>query len=233
MEESNRSSGKCGGVEMVGGSEMLLRLVLMGLCLSAMVITLKSSQSKSDYGSVSYSDFGAFRYLVQVNGICAGYSLISAIVIVAMPCPSSIRPALIFFVLDQVLPPSSLENIRRLNFLIQPNTGLTFQKPNICCFFQIFTYAVLAAGAVSTAILFVAYKGDKSVTWSEACSTFDSFCRRTTTSAALSLAAAALYGFLSILSSYKVFSRFDPPVPSAPPLAYNGKTNEAPDALHG
>ncbi|KAK4753134.1 hypothetical protein SAY87_021932 [Trapa incisa] len=198
MEESNRSSAKCGGVEMVGGSEMLLRLVLMGLCLSAMVITLKSSQSKSDYGSVSYSDFGAFRYLVQVNGICAGYSLISAIVIVAMPCPSSIRPALIFFVLD-----------------------------------QIFTYAVLAAGAVSTAILYVAYKGDKSVTWSEACSTFDSFCRRTTTSAALSLAAAALYGFLSILSSYKVFSRFDPPVPSAPPLAYNGKTNEAPDALHG
>lgn len=43
-----------------GGAETLLRLIPMGLCVSALVIMLKNSQS-NDYGSVSYSDLGAFR----------------------------------------------------------------------------------------------------------------------------------------------------------------------------
>ena len=42
-----------------------------------------------------------FRYLVHVNGICAGYSLLSA-VIAAMPRPFKMSQAWTFFFLDQV-----------------------------------------------------------------------------------------------------------------------------------
>ena len=41
------------------------------------------------------------RYLVHVNGICAGYSLLSA-VFTAMPRPSTMSRAWTFFLLDQV-----------------------------------------------------------------------------------------------------------------------------------
>lgn len=40
--------------------ETLLRLLPIALCLSALVIMLKNSQS-NDFGSLSYSDLGAFR----------------------------------------------------------------------------------------------------------------------------------------------------------------------------
>lgn len=55
-----------GGVEteeVSGGlrsAETMLRLVPVALCVSALVVMLKSSES-SDFGSVSYSDLGAFR----------------------------------------------------------------------------------------------------------------------------------------------------------------------------
>lgn len=41
-------------------AETLLRLVPMGLCVTALVVMLKNSQT-NDYGSISYSDLGAFR----------------------------------------------------------------------------------------------------------------------------------------------------------------------------
>ncbi|PKI47669.1 hypothetical protein CRG98_031955 [Punica granatum] len=176
---------------MNGGTETLLRLVPMGLCVSALVIMLKNSQS-SDYGSISYSDLGAFRYLVHANGICAGYSLLSAIII-AMPRPSTMSRAWTFFFLDQVL-----------------------------------TYVILAAGAVSAEVLFLAYKGDAAITWSEACGSFGGFCRKATASVAITLAAVAFYAVLSLISSYKLFSRFDTPVPIPPPSC-TGKGIEAPN----
>lgn len=40
--------------------ESLLRLVPMALCVAALVVMLKNSQS-NDFGSVSYTDLGAFR----------------------------------------------------------------------------------------------------------------------------------------------------------------------------
>ncbi|XP_031376959.1 CASP-like protein 2A1 [Punica granatum] len=180
-----------GGKLMNGGTETLLRLVPMGLCVSALVIMLKNSQS-SDYGSISYSDLGAFRYLVHANGICAGYSLLSAIII-AMPRPSTMSRAWTFFFLDQVL-----------------------------------TYVILAAGAVSAEVLFLAYKGDAAITWSEACGSFGGFCRKATASVAITLAAVAFYAVLSLISSYKLFSRFDTPVPIPPPSC-TGKGIEAPN----
>ncbi|KAI6690223.1 hypothetical protein NL676_027051 [Syzygium grande] len=152
-----------------------MRVVPMGLCLTALVVMLRNSES-NDYGSLSYSDLGAFRYLVHVNGICAGYSLLSA-VIVAMPRPPTMSRAWTFFVLDQVL-----------------------------------TYAILAAGAVSTEVLYLAYKGDAAITWSSECGSFGGFCHKATASVAITLAAVACYAVLSLMSSYRLFSRFDAPV---------------------
>ncbi|KAI4374653.1 hypothetical protein MLD38_012621 [Melastoma candidum] len=118
-------------------AETLLRLLPMALCVSALVIMLKDSQA-NDYGSISYSHLGAFRYLVHANGICAGYSLLSAI-IMTVPGRLTMPRAWTFFFLDQVL-----------------------------------TYALLAAGAASIEVLFLAYHGDRAITWSAACGSFDS-----------------------------------------------------------
>ncbi|GAU32044.1 hypothetical protein TSUD_213990 [Trifolium subterraneum] len=41
--------------------ETFLRLFPIGLCVTALVIMLKNSE-ENEYGSVSYSDLGAFRY---------------------------------------------------------------------------------------------------------------------------------------------------------------------------
>ncbi|KAF5457580.1 hypothetical protein F2P56_021671 [Juglans regia] len=155
-------------------AETLLRLVPVGLCVAALVVMLKNSQT-NDFGSISYSDLGAFRYLVHANGICAGYSLLSAI-IVAMPRPSTMSSAWTFFFLDQVL-----------------------------------TYAILAAGAVSLELLFLAYKGDAAVTWSTACGSFGGFCRKATASVVITFVVVACYAVLSLISSYKLFSKFDAP----------------------
>ncbi|GAU44099.1 hypothetical protein TSUD_123860 [Trifolium subterraneum] len=93
LEEGNTTS-------FLRTAETFLRLLPIGLCVSALVLMLKNSQ-QNDYGSVSYTDLGAFRYLVHANGICAGYSLLSA-VLVAVPRPTARRVWTLFF-LDQVL----------------------------------------------------------------------------------------------------------------------------------
>ncbi|KAL0697822.1 hypothetical protein Bca4012_053944 [Brassica carinata] len=178
---SNGSSGGDATEKWEDGStgirtaETMLRLAPVGLCLAALVIMLKDSQD-NEFGSVSYSNLSAFRYLVHANGICAGYSLLSA-AISAMPGSSSTMPRVwTFFCLDQIL-----------------------------------TYVVLAAGAVSTEVLYLAYKGDDAITWSDACSSFGSFCHRATASVIITFVVVCLYVVLSLISSYKLFTRFDPP----------------------
>lgn len=74
------------------------------------------------------------------------------------------------------------------------------------------TYVTLAAGAVSTEVLYLAYRGNEATTWSEACGAFGGFCKKATVSVGLTLGVVALYAVLSLVSSYKLFSRFDAPV---------------------
>lgn len=164
--------------EVSGGlrsAETMLRLVPVALCVSALVVMLKSSQT-SDFGSVSYSDLGAFRYLVHANGICAGYSLLSAI-IAAMPRPSTMPRAWTLFFLDQVL-----------------------------------TYVILGAGAVATEVVYLAHKGDNAIAWSEACGSFGGFCHKATASVIITFVVVAFYAVLSLISSYKLFSKYDAPM---------------------
>ncbi|XP_049414981.1 CASP-like protein 2A1 [Solanum stenotomum] len=158
-------------------AETMLRLLPMGLCVVALVIMLKNQQT-NDYGSITYSDLGTFRYLVHANGICAGYSLLSAIVAV-VPRPITMSRAWTFFLLDQIL-----------------------------------TYAILAAGAVSTEVVYLAYKGDTAVTWSESCGSFGSFCHKATASVSITFIVSLCYAGLSLLSSYRLFSKYDAPVGS-------------------
>ncbi|XP_043723498.1 CASP-like protein 2A1 [Telopea speciosissima] len=161
------------GVQTV---ETLLRLFPMVLSVTALVIMLKDSQTTTDFGSISSLDLGGFKYLVYANGICAGYSLLSAFY-TAVPRSSTMSRAWSLFFFDQIL-----------------------------------TYMILAAGTVSAEVVYLAYKGDEAVTWSEACVSFGGFCRKATTSVIITFAAVACYAGLSFISSYRLFSRFDPPV---------------------
>ncbi|XP_027332576.1 CASP-like protein 2A1 [Abrus precatorius] len=154
--------------------ETLLRLLPIGLCVIALVIMLKNSQ-ENEYGSISYTDVGAFRYLVHANGICAGYSLFSA-VIVALPRPSTMPRAWTLFFLDQVL-----------------------------------TYIILGAGVASGELLYLAEKGDAPITWSSACGSFGPFCHKVIASTSITFVAVLCYVLLSLISSYKLFSKYDAP----------------------
>ncbi|XP_020234144.1 CASP-like protein 2A1 [Cajanus cajan] len=159
--------------------ETLLRLFTIGLCLTALVIMLKNSQ-QNQYGSVSYTDLTAFRYLVHANGICAGYSLFSA-VIVALPHLSTMSRAWTFFLLDQVL-----------------------------------TYLILAAGAASVAVWYLAEKGNSATTWSSACTSFGPFCHKVIASASITFVAFFCYVLLSLISSYKLFTKYEAPLVTNP-----------------
>ncbi|KAG0477907.1 hypothetical protein HPP92_012626 [Vanilla planifolia] len=90
-----------GGPTSVRTAETLLRVAPMGLCLAALVLTLKNSVD-NEYGSVSYSDLGSFKYLVYVNGLCAGYSILSAFY-TAAPRSISKSSSWVLFSLDQVV----------------------------------------------------------------------------------------------------------------------------------
>ncbi|KAK1439717.1 hypothetical protein QVD17_05537 [Tagetes erecta] len=166
LEEDGNSS--------IQTAETLLRLIPVGLCVAALVLMIKDSED-NEYGSLSYSNITAFRFLVQVNGILAGYSLLSA-AFTAVPRPMTMPRAWTFFLLDQVS-----------------------------------TYLILAAGAVATEVAFLAYKGDVAVTWSEACGTYGHFCRQATTSIIITFLVVICYILLSLISSYRLFSKFDAP----------------------
>ncbi|CAH9091055.1 unnamed protein product [Cuscuta epithymum] len=168
-------------------AETLLRLFPMALCVVALVLMLKNSQSNTDFGSISYSDVVPFKYLVHANGICAGYSLLSAVV-AAIPRPFSMPRAWTFFLLDQLL-----------------------------------TYVVLAAGAVATEVVYLDYKGDSATTWSESCGTFGGFCHKATTSVAITFTVSLSYVAISLISSYRLFSKYDAPV-----VLHNSKGIEIP-----
>ncbi|BAT88147.1 CASP-like protein 2A2 [Vigna umbellata] len=191
MEKTNVVEGSRSPMQMKMGDELegntntlrtaetFLRLLPVALCVSALVLMLKNSQ-QNQYGSVDYTDLGAFKYLVHANGICAGYSLFSA-VIAAMPRPSTMPRAWTFFLLDQVL-----------------------------------TYIVLAAGAVSTEVLYLAENGNTATTWSSACGSFGRFCNKVTASITITFVAVLCYVLLSLISSYKLFTKYDAPAACRP-----------------
>ncbi|KAL6561672.1 hypothetical protein OROMI_017273 [Orobanche minor] len=166
-----------GGSTTIRTAETLLRVLPMPLCMSALVVMLKNSQT-NDYGSLSYSDLGAFKIFSPCNasGVCAGYSLLSAVA-TAILRPSTMFRAWTFFLLDQLL-----------------------------------TYIILAGGAISTEVVYLAYKGDASITWSQTCDSFGGFCRKATASIVITFIATLCFAGLSLISSDRLFSKYDAPV---------------------
>ncbi|OVA11847.1 Uncharacterized protein family UPF0497 [Macleaya cordata] len=178
-----------GSVRMTSSAESLFRVVPMVLCVTALVVMLKNAMS-NDYGSVSSSDLGGFKYLIYANGICAGYSLLSALYLAA------------------VRPPSSSSTTTTTMYSQQTAWTVFF-------FDQVMTYIILAAGTVSAEVVYLAYKGDEAITWSEACGVFGGFCRKATVSVGITFAAVVCYVLLSLISSYRLFSSYDAPISSS------------------
>ena len=126
-----------------------------------------------------------------------------------------LQPCLVLLPLCLVFGPSSVST-RSLNTFGFINQRTRFNKTSwlisyLTWSFQILTYVVLAAGAVSTEVLYLAYKGDDAITWSDACSSFGSFCHKATASVIITFVVVCFYVVLSLISSYKLFTRFDPP----------------------
>lgn len=155
--------------------ETLLRLLPVGLCISALVVMLKTKQS-DQYIQLEYNDIGAFRFLAYANGICAGYSFISAFESM-VPASNHTYRSWILFLLDQGI-----------------------------------TYLLLAGGAGATEVLYVAYKGDEAVIWEQVCGSYGRFCSRAAVSVIISFFALVCFLLISILSSYRLFSKYDPPI---------------------
>lgn len=81
----------------------------------------------------------------------------------------------------------------------------------VFAFDQAFTYLMLGAGASVTEVLYLAYKGDEQITWSELCPYYGRFCNRVEASLVLSFLALLCFILLSLISAYRVFSKYDPP----------------------
>lgn len=55
-----------GGSATMRTAETLLRVLPMALCLAALVIMLKDTQT-NEFGTLSYSDLGAFRFFYIIH----------------------------------------------------------------------------------------------------------------------------------------------------------------------
>lgn len=79
---------------------------------------------------------------------------------------------------------------------------------------QVTAYLMVTSGSAVVEILFLAHEGDKEVSWSEVCSYYGRFCSRTMLSLVFHLVALLCFLALSLVSAFRVFSKYEVP-PSA------------------
>ncbi|KAL7186562.1 hypothetical protein ACSBR2_028320 [Camellia fascicularis] len=79
---------------------------------------------------------------------------------------------------------------------------------------QVVAYLLVTSGAAVGEIVYLAYKGDRDVTWSEACSSYGRFCARLKIALAFHALTLCCFFVLAVISAYRVFSMFEPPLPS-------------------
>lgn len=60
-------------------------------------------------------------------------------------------------------------------------------------------------------LLYLAENGVPTAAWGAACSSFGRFCHKVTASTAITFAVVVCYIMLSLISSYKLFSKYDAP----------------------
>ncbi|KAH7546733.1 CASP-like protein 2D1 [Ziziphus jujuba] len=76
---------------------------------------------------------------------------------------------------------------------------------------QIVAYLLVTSGAAVLEILYLAYKGDREVSWSESCSAYGKFCSRMKVALVLHALVLCCFLVLAVISAYRVFSKFEPP----------------------
>lgn len=76
---------------------------------------------------------------------------------------------------------------------------------------QAVAYLMVTSGASMAEIIYLAYNGDATVTWSEACTTYGRFCSRLNLILVLHAISLFSFFFLAVISAYRAFSTFDPP----------------------
>lgn len=79
---------------------------------------------------------------------------------------------------------------------------------------QVVAYLMVASGGSFGEIVYLAYNGNPKVTWSEACSSYGRFCGRLNVILAFHLIALLCFFVLSLISAFRVFTRFEPPLSS-------------------
>ncbi|KAJ0267081.1 Casparian strip membrane protein domain-containing protein [Hirschfeldia incana] len=189
-----------------------LRLSVIPLSVATISLTVTIHQSNPDYGNLDYNSIMGLKYMVGVSAICGIYALFSTI---SSWVTCLVSKAWLFFVPDQVFPLlksnfsalfSSLSLIRScIRFLIQVNNS-------VCV--KVLAYLMTTSVAGATEIVYLLNKGDKTVTWSEVCSSYPHFCLKLTIALGLHVFVLFSFLFLSVISAYRAFSVFDPPCDS-------------------
>ncbi|KAK1279253.1 hypothetical protein QJS04_geneDACA018255 [Acorus gramineus] len=76
---------------------------------------------------------------------------------------------------------------------------------------QLLAYLMVTSFSSVAEFLYLAYNGDREVSWSEACSYYGKFCGRAAASFAFHVIILLCFCALSPLSAYRYFSRFEAP----------------------
>lgn len=71
---------------------------------------------------------------------------------------------------------------------------------------------MVTSGTAVLEILYLAYNGDRPVTWSEACTSYGKFCNRMELAVVFHALALSCSIVLAVISAYRTFSMFEPPV---------------------
>ncbi|GMH28088.1 hypothetical protein Nepgr_029931 [Nepenthes gracilis] len=78
---------------------------------------------------------------------------------------------------------------------------------------QVMAYLMVTSGAAAVETLYLAYKGDVEITWSEACNSYGRFCNKLKMALILHFLALCCFLALAVISAYRAFSLFEPTVP--------------------
>ncbi|KAF3788347.1 CASP-like protein 2D1 [Nymphaea thermarum] len=76
---------------------------------------------------------------------------------------------------------------------------------------QIIAYLMTTSGSAAMEVLYLAYKGDRVVSWSTACDSYGEFCGKAKVSLLFHFMTLLCFIILSGASAYRVFSKFEAP----------------------
>lgn len=101
LHKTDKSSSNSGVSSLFRPAEMLFRVISVFLCVATLAVMVRNKQTNA-YGTISYTNLTGFNYLVNVSGICAVYSLISALYTAKLSCPASLARTWALYLADMV-----------------------------------------------------------------------------------------------------------------------------------